>query len=156
MVMGSGSSIDHDAIVDSANVFLNKLEDCIQSVKFKNTRNGGYERTPIAPREVRLTIMPGIQQRGGYFDVQWWKNGDFKYHYQEEGLQFRFGREADNETIDKPVHHFHPPDDPSKHLPSCISPGHPPERVTLAVIACWLSAATANDPTMLNSQSNPP
>lgn len=154
--MGSGSPLDQQAIRDSANVFLNKLGDCIQAVKFRNTRNEVYESKPITPREARLTIAPGICQNGGYFDVQWWQNGDYKYHYQEDGLQFRFGREEDNKNTNKPIHHYHPPGNPAKHLPSCIDPGHPPKRVTLAVIVCWLTAAKENDPTLINSQTNPP
>jgi hypothetical protein len=103
-----------------------------------------------------VTISPGIHQKGGYFDIQWWQNGDYKYHYREQDLEFRFGREADNATSGHPVRHFHPPSDPSQHHPSCIDSGHPPERVTLAVIACWFAAAEAGDPSLLNSQNNPP
>lgn len=156
MVMGSGSLIDQDAIISAANVFQDRLGDCVQQVRYKNSRDGPYEKSVTAPREARLTISPGIHQKGGYFDIQWWRNGDYKYHYQEEGLEFRFGREADNASTDDPVRHFHPPSDPDQHLPSCIGSGHPPERVTLAVIVCWLTAAKENDPDLLNSQSNPP
>lgn len=154
--MGSGSRLDRDAIVTAANVFQNRLGNCVQQVRYRNTRAGPYEESLITPREVRVTISPGIQQKGGYFDIQWWQNGDYKYHFREEGLEFRFGREADNASTGKPVRHFHPPGDPSRHDPSCIGPGHPPERVTLAVIACWHAAAKENDPSVVNSQTNPP
>lgn len=156
MVMGSGSPIDQDSIVSAANVFRNRLGDCVRDVQYRNTRDGPYEANPITPREGRITVSPGIRQRGGYFDVQWWDNGDYKYHYREDGLEFRFGREADNTSTDDPVRHFHPLDDPSRHESSCISPDHPPERVTLAVIACWFAAAQSGDPSVLNSQNNPP
>lgn len=156
MAMGSGSPIDQDAIISAANMFQDRLGDCVQQVKYKNSRDGPYEESVIAPREARVTISPGIHQKGVCFDIQWWRNGDYKYHYREEGLEFRFGREADNESTDNPVRHFHPPSDPSQHQVSCIGSGHPPERVTLAVIACWLPAAKENNPDHLNSQSNPP
>lgn len=156
MAMGSGSPIDQDAIRAAANVFQDRLADCVQNVGYKNSRDGPYVNSPITPREVRVTISPGIHQKGGYFDIQWWQNGDYKYHYREQGLEFRFGREADNANTSNPVRHFHPPSDPLLHLPSCIGPDHPPERVTLAVIACWFAAAEAGDPTVLNSQNNPP
>lgn len=156
MTMGSGSPIEQNAIISAINVFQDRLEDCVQQVQYKNSRDGPYEESIIAPREARVTISPGINQMGGYFDIQWWENGDYKYHYQEDGLEFRFGREADNENTDNPVRHFHPPSDPSQHLSSCIDSGHPPERVTLAVISCWYTAATESDPDLLNSQDNPP
>jgi hypothetical protein len=156
MAMGSGSPIDQDAILSAVNVLQKRLGDCVQKVRYKNSRNGPYEESPITPREARVTISPGIHQKGGYFDIQWWQNGDYKYHYREQDLEFRFGREADNATSGHPVRHFHPPSDPSKHLSSCIDSGHPPERVTLAVIACWFAAAEAGDPSLLNSQNNPP
>jgi hypothetical protein len=156
MAMGSGSPIDQDAILSAANVFQDRLGDCVYEVQFKNTRHGPYEADPISPREVRITVSPGIHQKGGYFDIQWWQNGDYKYHYRENGLEFRFGREEDNVSTSDPVRHFHPPSNPSQHLQSCIGPGHPPERVTLAVIACWFAAAKNGDPSLLNSQNNPP
>lgn len=156
MVMGSGSAIDQDAIIDSVNVFLDRLADCVGAVRYRNTNDGGYVKTPISPRAARVTVSPGIQQQGGTFDIQWWENGDYKYHYQERGLQFRFGREADNEGTGKPVRHFHPPSDPSRHRQSCIGPDHPPERVTLAVIANWLPAVKQSDASVLNARRNPP
>lgn len=156
MVMGSGSAIDFDSIISSINIFKNRLGQCVVKTEFRNTRSGAYEKRPITPREARLTVAPGIQQIGGFFDIQWWSNGDYKYHYQEENLQFRFDREEDNKDTDKPIVHFHPPADVNRHDPSCISSGHPPERVTLAVIANWFPAAEKNDPSILNSVSNPP
>jgi hypothetical protein len=156
MTMGSGSPIDHDAIRAAVTVFQKRLVDCVQTVRYKNSRTGSYVTSPISPREARVTISPGITQKGGYFDIQWWQNGDYKYHYREQDLEFRFGCEADNATTSYPVRHFHPPSDPSQHHPSCIGPDHPPERVTLAVIACWFAAAEAGDPSLLNSQTNPP
>lgn len=156
MAMGSGSPIDEDTIISAVNVFQGRLGDCVQEVRFKNSRNGAYEEAMITPWEARLTISPGIHEKGGYFDIQWWRNGDYKYHYREDGLEFRFGREADNASTNDPVRHFHPPSNPSQHVPSCIGPGHPPERVTLAVISCWLAAVKDSDPKLLNSQRNPP
>ena len=154
--MGSGSPIDHDAIVTAANIFQNRLGDCVQRVRYRNSRDGSFKEKVMTPREGRVTVSPGIHDAGGYFDIQWWRNGDYKYYYREDGLEFRFGREADNAGTNDPIRHFHPPGNQSQHLPSCIGAGHPPERVTLAVIACWLAAARKSDPSLLNVQSNPP
>jgi hypothetical protein len=156
MVMGSGSPIDQDAIITGANVFQDRLGGCVYEVQFTNTRDGPFQADPKSPREVRITVTPAIHQKGGYFDIQWWQNGDYKYHYQEPGLEFRYGREEDNAVTSDPVRHYHPPSDPSEHRNSCIGPNHPPERVTLAVIACWFPAAKNGDPELLNSQRNPP
>lgn len=156
MTMGSGSRIDSDAIIDSVHIFETRLDECVQRTRYRNSNGGPYDEVPISVREARLTVAPGILQRGGYFDIQWWCNGDYKYHYEEDGLQFRFGREEDNQGTDDPVEHFHPPADPGQHRQSCIASGHPPELVTLAVIANWVPAARRNDPDLLNDRSNPP
>lgn len=101
-------------------------------------------------------MTPGIHQKGGHFDIQWWENGDYKFHYREKGLEFRFGREAANAEIDQPVCHFHPPDDLSEHRQSCISDGHPPEWVTLAVLTSWRAAVKERDEAVLNTQDGLP
>lgn len=156
MTMGGGSGIDSDAILDSVSIFEDTLEDCVYRVRYRNSKNGQYDEVPISVREARLTITPGILQDGGYFDIQWWCNGDYKYHYQETDLQFRFGREYDNQGSEIPITHFHPPEDPNQHLESCIPSEHPPELVTRAVIANWYPAARDGDPSLLNEQNNPP
>lgn len=156
MTMGAGSGIDSNAIIHSVGIFEARLRDCVHRTRYRNANDGQYDEAPISVREARLTIAPGILQDGGYFDIQWWCNGDYKYHYQETGLQFRFEREVDNQNTSSPVNHFHPPNNPNQHLPSCIPPSHPPELVTLAVIANWLPAAQQEDPSLLNNQNNPP
>lgn len=65
MAMGSGSPIDQDAILSAVNVFQKRLGDCVQKVRYKNSRDGPYEESPITPREARVTISPGIHQKGG-------------------------------------------------------------------------------------------
>jgi len=156
MSLGSGSPIDEEAIRQSVSIFYDRLGRMVQNEAYRNSKGGPYESTPISIREARLTLAPGIESSGGYLDLQWWTNGDYKYHYQEDDLLFRFGREADNESTDKPVVHFHPPDDPDAHDPSCIEDGLPPNLVTLAVIANWIPAVRQGNPSVLNRQSNPP
>lgn len=156
MTMGGGSGIDSRAIRDSVRTFERRLGDCISQVGYRNSNDGQYDEVPVSPREARLTIAPGVQSNGGYFDVRWWQNGDYKYHYEEDGLLFRFGREVANRDLSKPVNHFHPPSDPAQHSPSCIPPDHEPELVTLAVIANWYVAAQEGDPERLNTLTNPP
>lgn len=156
MVMGSGEPLDFDYIIDATSAFEERLGDCVHQIQYKNSREGSYETDCITPREARVTVVPGIHQRGGYFDIQWWTNGDYKYHYREEGLEFRFGREADNEATDKPVNHFHPPNNLDDHRPSCIEEGNSPELVTIAVGTTWFSAVKASDPSELNQQDNLP
>jgi len=142
--MGGGSGIE------------SRLDDCIVRVRYRNANDEQFGEVPVSVREARLTITPGIRRRGGYCDVQWWENGDYKYHYQEDGLQFRFGREQDDAATDRPVNHFHPPNAPSHHRASTISAVYGPELVTLAVVANWYEAASRNDPDRLNTIPNPP
>lgn len=154
--MGNGSAIDADAIDASVAILQKQLDTGVHNVKYKHTQGGSFGARNGRPREVRVTVTPGIHQRGRYLDIQWWENGDYKYHYREEGLEFRFGREKTNENTDHSVHHFHPPDDITAHRPSCIEAGHPPERVTLAVLATWWAAVKASDEGVLNTQNRLP
>lgn len=156
MVMGSGEPLDEDAIVAAANAFPDRLGECVHRIQYRNTRNGSFQSECRTPHAVRLTVVPGIQQDGGYFDIQWWTNGDYKYHYRERGLEFRFGREADNATTSKPVRHFHPPEDLDEHERSCIDADLPPELVTIAVGTTWFEAVKEGDPGRLNDRETLP
>jgi len=156
MVMGSGEPVDSEAIIAAVSAFQSRLGNVVHEVQYRNTRDGPYEPSPLTPREARLTVAPGIHQDGGYFDMQWWTNGDYKYHYRERDLKFRFGREADNADTDKPVRHFHPPDSLDEHRLSCIADGNPPELVTIAVGSTWFAAVKESDPSRLNQGDNLP
>ena len=156
MVLGNGSVLDPDAILVSVNTMADQLGRGVLRTRYKNTRHGEYEDTPSRPREARITVRPGIHQQAGYFDIQWWANGDYKYHYREQDLEFRFGCENANENTTSPVYHFHPPNDLDTHAPSCIGTDHPPERVTRAVLATWWAAVQRGDEAVLNTQDGLP
>lgn len=156
MVMGNGSPIDAAAIDASVETMRRRLGSGVAAVKYKHTQDGQFEERDGRPREARVTVTPGIHQRGGYFDIQWWENGDYKYHYREDGLEFRFGREEANESTENPVRHFHPPENPDEHRPSRIENDHPSERVTIAVLATWWAAVKHADEGFLNAQDGLP
>lgn len=154
--MGNGSAIDADAIDASVAPLQKQLDTGVHDVKYKHTQGGPFDPRNGRPREARVTVTPGIHQRGGYLDIQWWENGDYKYHYREDGLEFRFDREKTNGDTNHPVRHFHPPANITAHRPSCIEADHPPERVTLAVLTTWLAAVEAGDESVLNTQNGLP
>lgn len=156
MVMGSGTPVDPDALLAAVSTLESRLGRVVHDIRYRNSRVGPFESVPTTPREARLTVAPGIQQAGGYFDIQWWMNGDYKYHYTERGLEFRFGREADNAETDEPVRHFHPPEELDEHRPSCIDVPPHPELVTIAVGTTWFAAVKDSDPNRLNDQDNLP
>ena len=156
MVLGNGTALDPDAILVAVNTAADQLGRGFLRAQFKNTRHGDYEETPVRPREARITVRLGIHQEAGYFDIQWWANGDYKYHYREQGLEFRFGCENTNERTAQPVYHFHPANDLEEHLQSCIGVDRPPERVTRAVLASWWAAVRNGDETVLNTQDGLP
>jgi len=157
MGMGNGSPIDSEAIDESVAQLRHQLDTGIVTVRFRY-RNGHRftQRQGDDIRAARVTVTPGIHERGGYFDIQWWENGDYKYHYREDGLEFRFGREAANETTTKPVRHFHPPGNLDAHTQSCIEVIQPPELVTIAVLKTWWIAVENGDETVVNAQSGLP
>jgi hypothetical protein len=157
MGMGNGSPIDSEAIDESVEQMRQQLETGIVKVRFRYRRDQPFERREGEDiRAARVTVTPGIHERGGYFDIQWWENGDYKYHYREEGLEFRFGHEASNETTTKPVRHFHPPNDLDAHNQSCIGVAQPPKLVTIAVLKTWWIAVENGDERLVNAQNGLP
>ena len=156
MVMGSGTPVDTDALLAAVSTFESRLGQVVHEIRYRNSQVGSFETVPTTPREARITVAPGITQPGGYFDIQWWVNGDYKYHYREQGLEFRFGREADNAETDQPIRHFHPPRDLDQHRSSCIDVSQQPELVSIAVGTTWYVAGKDNDPSRLNDQNNLP
>lgn len=157
MGMGNGSRIDSEAIDESVEQMRKQLDTGVANVHFRYRKGHPFrQREGTHYREARVTVAPGIHQRGGYFDIQWWENGDYKYHYREEGLEFRFGREAANETTDKPVQHFHPPNDLDDHQRSCIGVVSPPKLVTIAVLKTWWIAVEHGDEHLVNKQNGLP
>jgi len=157
MGMGNGSPIDSEAIDESVEQIRRQLDTGVVNVRFQYRKGSPFtQRNGEDIRAARVTATPGIHERGGYFDIQWWENGDYKYHYREEGLEFRFGREAANETTNKPVRHFHPPNNLDAHTQSCIGIDQPPKLVTIAVLKTWWTAVENSDVNLVNSQKGLP
>ena len=93
MGMGNGSPIDSDAIDESVEQIRRQLGKGVAKVRFRYRKGQPFkQRKGEDLRAARVTVTPGIHERGGYFDIQWWENGDYKYHYREDGLEVRFGR----------------------------------------------------------------
>ena len=136
--------IDWDALRTVENVFRDRLDGLVT--------NAAYVPNAIDPVELRLTLATGFEANDGQFDVQWWTNHGYEYHYREPDLEFRFGWEIRPEYPDK---HFHPPGNLGDHRESCIA-HEEPELVTLAVIKCWWDALEADDPSLLNANEDPP
>ncbi len=157
MGMGNGSPIGSAAIDESVEQMRQQLGKGVVNVRFRYQKGHPFEqRDGNDHREARVTVTPGIHNRGGYFDIQWWENGDYKYHYREEGLEFRFGREAANKNTNKPVRHFHPPSNLDAHRQSCIGVEQPPELVTIAVLKTWWTAVKTGNANLVNAQSGLP
>lgn len=157
MGMGNGSPIDSEAIDESVDQIHHQLGNGVVTVRYRYQKGYPFkQREGKDIRAARVTVTPGIHERGGYFDIQWWENGDYKYHYREDGLEFRFGREGANETTSKPVRHFHPPSDLDAHRQSCIGIERPPTLVTIAVLKTWWPAVRRGDKSLVNAQNGLP
>ena len=157
MGMGKGSPIDSAAIDESVDQMYRQLGRGVVEVRFRYQKGQPFKpRDGEDVRTARVTITPGIHKQTGYFDIQWWENGDYKYHYREEGLEFRFGREEATKSKEKPVRHFHPPHNLDAHEPSCIGTERPPKRVTIAVLKTWWTAVQNSDENVLNAQNGLP
>jgi hypothetical protein len=157
MGLGNGSPLDPEAIDESVEQMRHQLGKGVVKVRFRYQKGHPFaQREGDDLRAARVTVTPGIHERGGYFDIQWWENGDYKYHYREEGLGFRFGCEAANESTNKPVHHFHPPSNLDAHNQSCIGIEQPPKLVTIAVLKTWWTAVENGDESLVNAQNGLP
>lgn len=146
--------ISRDKLHTVERTFEKRLNGLVKSVEWEPDYDVGL-------KELRIELWDGIRADGSRFDVAWWTNRGYKYHYTEggdgsengdDGFQFRFGWEIRPEYPDK---HFHPPGNLDAHRESCIR-HEDVKRVTLAVIKCWHAAATAGSPEKLNALSNPP
>jgi len=157
MGMGNGSPIDSEAIDESVEQMRQQLGKGVVKVRFRYQKGHPFkQREGEDLRAARVTVTPGIHKRSGYFDIQWWENGDYKYHYREEKLEFRLGREATNKTTKKPVRHFHPPSNLNAHKQSCIGIEQPPKLVTIAVLKTWWTAVENGDGNLVNAQNGLP
>ncbi|OLZ40438.1 hypothetical protein A6E15_05300 [Natrinema saccharevitans] len=136
--------IDWDALRAVEGVFRDRLNGLVTDAE--------YVPDAIDPVELRVTLAAGFDADRCRFDVQWWTNHGYKYHYSEADLEFRFGWEI---RPSSPGKHFHPPGNPTEHRESCIT-HEEPELVTLAVIKCWWDALEAGDLAVLNSNENQP
>lgn len=165
--------VDWEALQETERVFRDRLGELVTDVS--------YVPNAIDPVELRLVVGTGFGTDSAVFDVQWWENHGYKYHYREDRgdgpatenhgdgsderrrnrpgvdrrpIEFRFGWEIRLESP-YPAKHFHPPTEPEAHRESCIT-HEDPTLVTLAVLACWWRALEADDLGLLNDQLNPP
>jgi len=110
----------------------------------------------IAPTELRVHLSDGIgAAESARFDIQWSDRGMYSFHYVDsEDVNWRFDRHPNTHS---PEAHFHPPPDATTAAadPSCIEVTDV-SLVTRAVHALWRAAYDNDDPTRLNSRSNPP
>lgn len=99
----------------------------------------------VSPSVLMVELTAGLQSEStGRFDIQWTVEGDYKFHYTEEDLDFRWGHHPHGGDYD--VHgdaHFHPPPNASSHPndvePSCFTV-HRPTLVTRGVVKNWQAA----------------
>lgn len=104
--------------------------------------------------ELNITVGDGFGEcPRGRFDIVWTERDCYNFHYTESaGIDFRFDRHPDPHAPEK---HFHEPPDANTRVPSCIEV-EPADIVTLAVLKCWRTALNQDDPTLVNTRSNPP
>lgn len=109
----------------------------------------------LAPQpELSITVSEGFGAiPSGRFDIVWTERDCYNFHYTEtEGINFRFDRHPEPNGPEK---HFHEPPDATTRVASCIEVEQV-EVVTHGVLKCWRTALERDDPSLVNSQSNPP
>ncbi|MCH7659322.1 MAG: hypothetical protein IH933_01640 [Euryarchaeota archaeon] len=112
----------------------------------------------VDPSLLVVTLNVGLREGAtGRFDIQWTVEGDYKFHYTEDDLDFRWGHHPHNGEYDvQGDAHFHPPPEasssPNEVEPSCFTV-HQPKLVARGVLKNW-RAAYHSDVRELNSPDN--
>jgi hypothetical protein len=104
--------------------------------------------------ELNITVSEGFgTSPSGRFDIVWTERDCYNFHYTEpDGIDFRFDRHPEPNVQEK---HFHEPPNANTRVPSCIEVEQV-EVVTRGVLKCWRTALERDDPSVVNTQSNPP
>lgn len=144
-LQGDTGPIDYEALKEIRDIFL-----ATEPLVGHHSLDGRLDPRP----ELSVTVEAGFgSSPSGRFDIVWTEKNCYHFHYTEnDGIEFRFDRHPEPNA---PPKHFHEPPDANSRVPSCISV-EPPELVTRAVLRCWRTALSENDPAKLNSVSNPP
>jgi hypothetical protein len=144
-LLGDTGPIDYSA--------LGKIRDVFRTAEplvIHHSLAGRLDPNP----ELNVKVDAGFGSSAcGRFDIRWTENNCYSFHYTEEdGIEFRFDRHPEPNA---PPKHFHEPPNATARVPSCIEV-ETPALVTWAVLKCWRTALSKDDPSKLNSRSNPP
>jgi hypothetical protein len=142
---GNTGPIDYDALQTILDIFL-ETEPLVSH----HALSGRLDSNP----ELNITLDEGFGScASGRFDIVWTEHDCYNFHYTEQnGVDFRFDRHPEPHVPDK---HFHEPPDATSQVSSCVEVEQV-EIVTRAVIKCWRTALERDDPSLVNSRSNPP
>jgi hypothetical protein len=104
--------------------------------------------------ELNITVSEGFgTSPSGRFDIVWTERDCYNFRYTEpDGIDFRFDRHPEPNVQEK---HFYEPPNANTRVPSCIEVEQV-EVVTRGVLKCWRTALERDDPSVVNTQSNPP
>jgi hypothetical protein len=144
-LVGNSGPIDYEALQRIRDIVL-EHEPLVSQVDLD-------ERLDPRP-ELNVTVGEGFgSSPSGRFDIVWTERDCYSFHYTEpEGIDFRFDCHPE---ANAPPKHFHEPPGADTRVPSCIEVEQV-EVATRAVLKCWRAALDRDDPTLVNTLSNPP
>lgn len=99
----------------------------------------------IDPILLTVELTAGLREGStSRFDIQWTVEDDYKFHYVEGKLNFRWGHHPhDNDYNVRGYGHFHPPpnasSDPNDVQDSCFTV-HRPKIITRGILKNWRAA----------------
>lgn len=142
---GNTGPIDYGALQRIRDIFL-KHEPLVTH----HDLSGRLDPRP----ELTVTVDDGFDECScGRFDIVWTERDCYNFHYTEsDGIDFRFDRHPEPHAPEK---HFHEPPTANTRVQSCIEVEQV-DVVTRAVLKCWRTALSRDDPSLVNTQSNPP
>ncbi|SEO19536.1 hypothetical protein SAMN05216388_100983 [Halorientalis persicus] len=142
---GDTGPVDYEALQRIRDIFLAN-----EPLVTHHALSGRLDPQP----ELNVTVGEGFgSSPSGRFDIVWTERDCYNFHYTEtDGVDLRFDRHPEPNAPEK---HFHEPPDANTTVPSCIEV-EPVDVVTWAVLKCWRTALEHDDPSLVNTRSNPP
>ncbi|ELY67097.1 hypothetical protein [Natrinema versiforme] len=127
--------------------FFRQAEPLVETAEFDDV---------LDPQELRVEYGDGIgAAEWCRLDITWYKSGAYRFHYVDgNDVNWRFDRHPNSHSPEK---HFHePPDAPAETAArSCIEVEEH-RLVARAVAKLWRRAYEQDDPSILNTATNPP
>ena len=123
---GSVGPVSYPILQQIRDIFLTE-EPHVETTRFE---------TPAHPTELVVEFETGLET-AGRFEITWWEEDAYRFHYTEDEIDFRFDRHPKKGA---PQAHFHLPPDAGEAVPSLLTGITQPQVVTRVILGQWRQA----------------